>query len=259
MAGSAPGRSCSPPAAAPTDPGVVPGGQAVEAEPVGAVQQAVELDGAVALDARVRRPPPRVLPDIGRHDGRSNSSVRLKTWWSIPSCWATRRASSTSATEQQPESDGPPHSLSVAPTTSWPCSTRSAAATEESTPPDIATSTRMGPVCHREHRDLPPAARSRSGAAATTAGTTASGAGHVVLGRPVAQREPNAPAASSGATPMAARTWLGWSAPLAQDEPPETQMPSRPQGDQQLLAFDAGQAQMQMPGQDGDAPAGTVR
>src|SRR2546426_984714 len=30
----------------------------------------------------------------------------------------------------------------VAPTTSYPCSTRSAAATEESTPPDIATRTR---------------------------------------------------------------------------------------------------------------------
>ena len=44
----------------------------------------------------------------------------LNTWWAIPSCWATRRASSTSATEQQPESEGPPHSLRVAPTTSWP-------------------------------------------------------------------------------------------------------------------------------------------
>ena len=39
------------------DPGVVPGGQAVEAEPVGPAQQAVELDGAVALDAGVGRPP----------------------------------------------------------------------------------------------------------------------------------------------------------------------------------------------------------
>src|ERR1700733_1130206 len=73
----------------------------------------------------------------------------LNTWCSMPSCWATRRASSTSATEQDPESEAPPHSLSVAPGTSWPCSTRRAAATEESTPPDIATRTRMDPVCHR--------------------------------------------------------------------------------------------------------------
>src|SRR5688572_20433629 len=59
----------------------------------------------------------------------------------MPSCCATRRASSTSATEQQPESLDPPHSFIVAPTTSWPSSCSSAAATDESTPPDIATST----------------------------------------------------------------------------------------------------------------------
>ena len=35
----------------------------------------------------------------------------------MPSWSATRRASSTSATEQQPESDAPPHSFRVAPTT----------------------------------------------------------------------------------------------------------------------------------------------
>ena len=59
----------------------------------------------------------------------------------MPRRRATHRASSTSATEQQPESDSPPHSLSVAPTTSWPASQRRAAATDESTPPDIATRT----------------------------------------------------------------------------------------------------------------------
>ena len=50
------------------DPGVVARGQAVEAEAVGPVQQAVELHGPVALDARVGRPPQRVLPHVGRHD-----------------------------------------------------------------------------------------------------------------------------------------------------------------------------------------------
>ncbi len=73
----------------------------------------------------------------------SKASVKLKTWWSMSSCRATRRASSTSATEQQPLSEGPPHSLSVAPTTSWPASARMAAATEESTPPDMATRIRI--------------------------------------------------------------------------------------------------------------------
>src|SRR5487761_2555152 len=66
----------------------------------------------------------------------------------MPSWLATRRASSTSATEQQPESDSPPHSLSVAPTTAsvpWASAAR-AAATDESTPPDMATRTRTGLV-----------------------------------------------------------------------------------------------------------------
>src|SRR5579859_5969890 len=58
---------------------------------------------------------------------------------------ATRRASSTAESEQHPpcralsswSSRG--HCCSVMPTTSWPCAWSSAAATEESTPPDIAT------------------------------------------------------------------------------------------------------------------------
>ena len=38
----------------------------------------------------------------------------------MSSCWATRRASSTSATLQQPVSLSPPHRRIVTPTTSWP-------------------------------------------------------------------------------------------------------------------------------------------
>src|SRR3954470_5018700 len=62
----------------------------------------------------------------------------------MPSCAATRRASSTSETLQHPESDSPPQSLSVTPVTSCPCSRSSAAATDESTPPLMATSSREG-------------------------------------------------------------------------------------------------------------------
>ena len=56
----------------------------------------------------------------------------------MSSCCATRRASSTSDTEQHPVSESPPHSFMVTPTTSWPCSLSRSAATEESTPPLIA-------------------------------------------------------------------------------------------------------------------------
>src|SRR5580765_6801904 len=38
------------------------------------------------------------------------------------------------------------------PTTSWPCSLRRAAATEESTPPDMATVMRMARILHRGKR-----------------------------------------------------------------------------------------------------------
>ena len=71
------------------------------------------------------------------------SSLKLNTKWSIPICCATRRASSTSETEQQPVSLSPPHKRMVTPTTSWPSCFKRAAATEESTPPDIAMSTFM--------------------------------------------------------------------------------------------------------------------
>src|ERR1039458_10844880 len=65
----------------------------------------------------------------------------------MPSIWATRRPSSTSATEQQPESESPPQSFSVAPTTTCPCWIKRPAATDESTPPLIATRTFTVPVC----------------------------------------------------------------------------------------------------------------
>ena len=61
----------------------------------------------------------------------------------MSSCCATRRASSTSAIEQHPVSLSPPQSRIVMPTTSWPASINSAAATDESTPPLNAIRTFM--------------------------------------------------------------------------------------------------------------------
>ena len=118
----------------PRNTGVVAGGDGVEAENDGPLQEAVELEVGVTGDARVRGRPSEWPATYGSTTSRSKSDVKLKTWWAIPSCWATRRASSTSATEQQPESDGPPQSFIVAPTTSWPSCSIRAAATDESTP-----------------------------------------------------------------------------------------------------------------------------
>src|ERR1700716_540002 len=60
----------------------------------------------------------------------------------MSSTCATRRASSAASSEQQPLSllaAGPDHSFSMIPVTSQPASFMSAAATDESTPPDMAT------------------------------------------------------------------------------------------------------------------------
>src|SRR5260370_16992373 len=62
----------------------------------------------------------------------------------MPSTDATRRASSTAFREQHPpwraasSESSRGHCWSVTPTTSWPCACSNAAATDESTPPDIA-------------------------------------------------------------------------------------------------------------------------
>src|SRR3990170_1897121 len=86
----------------------------------------------------------------------------------MPSRSQAARASSVSSTEQQlrwcrgASGSSSVHSRMVTPTTSYPCSRSRAAATEESTPPDIATTTRelgirlpsLKPVLHWQAGDL---------------------------------------------------------------------------------------------------------
>src|SRR2546423_850026 len=101
---------------------------------------------------------------------RPKSSLKLSTYSGMPSNPATRRASAASRTEQQPclllpevsqsvdeanaaanvpvasDSACPPTPSGVpsrmnTPTTSYPSRNNSAAATDESTPPDMATTT----------------------------------------------------------------------------------------------------------------------
>ncbi len=65
----------------------------------------------------------------------------------MPSLWQTARASITACGPQHLSSTRDTqscgHSLSVMPTTSYPCSTSNAAAADESTPPLIPTTTRV--------------------------------------------------------------------------------------------------------------------
>src|ERR1700678_975764 len=170
----------------------------------------------------------------------------------MPSCWATRRASSTSATEQHPESDGPPHSLRVAPTTSWPSSTRSAAATEESTPPDIATSTRMRPVCHP---DVPPDLTGHDfSGAATQRGDhprhDGQGAVDVGPGGVVPQREADGPARQVVGHPHGGQHVARLEGATGARGPTGRADTPFAQGQQELFSFDAAQAEVEMSRED---------
>ncbi len=148
----------------------------------------------------------------------------------MSSCWATRRASSTSATQQQPVSLSPPHSRIVTPSTSWPWSSSTAAATDESTPPLIASRTFTSPPTSpaRRRGGGPRSARRRRG-----------------RGRhrrrwwlwPSEKRI--APIACSFATPIAASTCDGSIAPLAHAEAALAHTPCLVEQEEQRLALDA--------------------
>ena len=104
----------------------------------------------------------------------------------MPISSAARRASSTSDTLQQPVSLSPPQSRIVTPTMSWPSRASSAAATDESTPPLIATMTLMAPRALTPTGPLAAAWR-------RIAHSTAARPVDVGLGGGVAEREPQRP------------------------------------------------------------------
>ena len=175
------------------DPGVVAGGDGVEAEQVGPLGEPGELDVAVALDARVRRDAGGVGRDVrARRRAASKSSPKLNTRWSMSSCWATRRASSTSVTQQQPVSLSPPHSFIVTPTTSWPSPASSSARRP--------TSRRRRSSRPSPSRASPTAAvRARSLATPTAIAVDRASTSASVVVRPSVRR--SAPAASAGRRP----------------------------------------------------------
>ena len=176
-------------------------------------QEPVELQVAVALDARVRRAARGVGGDVrARPPGGRSRRPKLKTWWSMPSWSATRRASSTSATEQQP-------------------GVGLAAPELEGDAQDVVAlleqerrrrpTSRPRPTWRTRTLIGPPAAGRRR------AGTTSRAAVDVGVGAGPAEREAQrARIACSRGTPMAARTCDGSAAPLAHDEAAEAHTPA---------------------------------
>ena len=130
-------------------PGIVSGGQCVETQRQCAGGQGGELDSLVAAHAGIRRLAPRIgLDEVVDH-------VLFEPVGEIPDVERDLKhvgnpagVASAYSFEQQPREPvrsvpGAEDSARCTPTTSCPASTILAAATEESTPPLIATRTRM--------------------------------------------------------------------------------------------------------------------
>ena len=186
MAVSAPRATRRVPSGRSHDPGVVAGGDRVEARArrPGAAAGRTSGGGCTRCTGWVcdRR---RGRRRTARRRASSKSSPKLKTWCSMPRRRATARASSTSATEQQPESDAPPHSLRVTPTTSWPASSERARPPRTSRPRRTSRPARARRAsCRRSvrARALQPSGRRRA-RRPTAASTSAVGGGP-------AEREP---------------------------------------------------------------------
>ena len=103
--------------------------------------------------------------------------------------------------------------------TSWPASTARAAATAESTPPDMAARTLIRVRSRALREASAPRARSTTGPIAATRASTSAAV-------EVWPREKRSEArADSSAQPIASSTWEGWGTPAEQAEPVEHSMP----------------------------------
>ena len=136
----------------------------------------------------------------------------------MSSCWATRRASSTSATLQQPVSLSPPHSRIVTPTTSWPSRAQQRGGDR-----------RVDAAAHRDqHLHGVTASRGRALAqrgdgVARSPSTARRRRRRWSCGRGVIR---SAPAAQRRSTPIAASTCDGSIAPLAHADAADAHTPA---------------------------------
>ena len=112
----------------------------IEPELIGPVGAAGRTSRAGCTRHRVRRRPAACSATYGLDDIADEVVTEVEDGVIDAELLGDAAASSTSLTEQQPRSVAA-HSFIVTPTTSCPASRSSAAATDESTPPDMATIT----------------------------------------------------------------------------------------------------------------------
>src|SRR5829696_7103036 len=181
----------------------------------------------------------------------------------MPRVSATRRASSASARVQQPlpctwRCSGVSASFRCTPVTSHPAATASAAATDESTPPLIATST--WPLTALPHRASGPVAPGRSlpcplrGQDLEGLGDGGRGGAHVGLGRGVAQAEPDRLPGRGRVAPHRHQHMRGGHRPTGTRRPGRARHPVPVQQQQQVLGPPPREPHRQQPGQ--PTPAG---
>ena len=213
--------------------GVVAGRHRVEPERVGPLEQAVELEVAVALDARVGGPARGVAGDV-RLDhmglevgGEVEDVVDDAELVGHPSgvVHVGHRAAARVGVAA-PQLEGGTDHIGR----SRSDSASSAAATDESTPPDMATRTRTGTSFAGVRRRR---------------GTSGQRMVHILVGGGDTQREADPRRGLGRPSPMAASTWLGSTAPLEQAAPAEAAMPTSSSRTTSGLGLDAVDTQME--------------
>ena len=240
--GASPGR----------DPGVVAGGQAIEAEPVGPVQQAVELHGAVALDTGVRRPPRRVLAHVGRHDqavellGQVEDVVGDAELLGHPAgvLDVGHRAAARVGRAAPQLERGADHVMALL--------------HQAAPPPPRSRRPRHGHE-HPHGTSVPPGLSAPRRSAPTTAGTTSRARSTSASVVPYPSVKRRAPAASSGCDAHGGQDVAGLERPAGAGRPARDAHPLLPQRDQELLALDTRHAQVEVAREHLDAGGGRHR
>ena len=199
-----------------------------------AIEQPVELEMPVALDARVGRPPVGVAAHVGVDHVPLELGREVEDVVDDPELVGNPAGVLDVGDRAAPRVGRPAPQLEGGADHAGRARSRSAtraAATEESTPPDMATSTRIGLslAAGRPRRARRSRARSMSAS---------------VVVDPSENRTPLAASVRDRA-PWPSSTWLASTAPLEQAAPAETATPASSSRIDQRLALDAGEAEVQ--------------
>ena len=224
----------------------MPRGQAIEAQSLGPAQQQVELHGTVALDAGIGRAAGRVLVDVGRDHGavellgQVEDVVRDAQLLGYPSGVLDVGHGATTRV------GGPAPQLE-----------RGARDVMALLDQQRGRDGRVDAAGHRyEHphgTSVPPGRHAARRSAATTPGTTRERAVHVGFGGAEPQREAQRARGEGGLDAHGGQHVAGLERTTGARRPAGDADALAAEGDEHLFAVAPGEAQVQVPRQDGDA------